>query len=181
MAADAKKFHDVWVMNEQDVKELLFKAVAQDRLIHEHQLGLEYREPNLYVKETSLFCIYFDIKNVYLYKIAECCRDFTTNVGPVMSNAAKSRGIPATQVLREVMSIASDLTEDEPIPIQHGHGESTILQKFSPNTIKSVLELLCDESVSNIWNATTPHCQPCFFSTPHSSLSTGVFGRVQTT
>lgn len=48
MAADAKKFHDVWVMNEQEVKELLFKAVAQDRLIHEHQLGLEYQEPNLY-------------------------------------------------------------------------------------------------------------------------------------
>ena len=35
-------------------------------------------------------------------------RDFTTNVGPVMSEAAKSRGIPASQVLREVMSVGSD-------------------------------------------------------------------------
>lgn len=47
MAADAKKFTDVWIMNEEESKELLFKAVAQDRLIHEQQLGLVYKEPDL--------------------------------------------------------------------------------------------------------------------------------------
>ena len=49
MAADAKKFTDVWIMNEQESKELLFKAIAQDRLIHEQQLGLVYEEPDLWV------------------------------------------------------------------------------------------------------------------------------------
>ena len=47
MAADAKKFTAVWMMNEQECKDLLFKAVAQDRLIHEQQLGLQYPEPDL--------------------------------------------------------------------------------------------------------------------------------------
>lgn len=47
MTADARKFTDVWIMNEQESKELLFKAVAQDRLIHEQQLGLRYQEPDL--------------------------------------------------------------------------------------------------------------------------------------
>jgi len=47
MAADAKKFRDVWIMNEEESRELLFKAVAQDRLIHEQQLGIAYPEPDL--------------------------------------------------------------------------------------------------------------------------------------
>ncbi|XP_067935770.1 dynein regulatory complex protein 1-like [Watersipora subatra] len=120
MAADAKKFTDVWIMNEQESKELLFKAVAQDRLIHEQQLGLVYEEPDL---------------------------EFTTNVGPVMSEAAKKKGISASVVVREVMSLGSEAGVDT----EESHSDvdqkrSTLLKKFSPSTIKSILELLCDES-----------------------------------
>ena len=47
MATDAKKFHDVWVMNEEESKELVNKLLEQDRIVHEHQLGLDWPEPDL--------------------------------------------------------------------------------------------------------------------------------------
>ena len=75
-------------------------------------------------------------------------REFTTNVGPVMSEAAKKKGISASVVVREVMSLGSETGVDT----EESHSDvdqkrSTLLKKFSASTIKSILELLCDESV----------------------------------
>ena len=80
---------------------------------------------------------------------SNCYREFTTNVGPVISEAAKSKGIPASVVVREVMSIGSESggNEAEENPSEADQKRSALLKKFSPNTIKSILELLCDESV----------------------------------
>ena len=47
MATDHKKFHDVWVMNEEESKQLVQKVLEENRVIHEHQLGLEYLSPEL--------------------------------------------------------------------------------------------------------------------------------------
>ena len=47
MSTDARKFHDIWVMNEEEAKDLVQKVVEQDRIIYEHQLGLPYKEPDL--------------------------------------------------------------------------------------------------------------------------------------
>lgn len=75
--------------------------------------------------------------------------EFTTNVGPVMSEAAKKKGVPASVVVREVMSLGSEAGGAE-VPDEASeaeHKKSAILQKLNPNTIKAILELLCDESV----------------------------------
>ena len=90
-------------------------------------------------------------------------REFTTNVGPVTSEAAKRRGVPASVIVREVMSMSSEGAagaEEGATGGAEGGAKSgsdaqseaemkrsAILQKFSPNTIKAILELLCDESV----------------------------------
>lgn len=47
-AVDAKKFHDIWVMNEEEMKQLLQKALEVDRIIHEQQLGLPWKAPDLW-------------------------------------------------------------------------------------------------------------------------------------
>jgi len=47
MATDAKKFHDVWVMNEEEAKDLVRKVLEEDRIIHEQQLGLPWDTPDL--------------------------------------------------------------------------------------------------------------------------------------
>ncbi len=47
MSTDAKKFHDIWVMNESEAKDYVHKVLEQDRIIREHQLGLPYTEPDV--------------------------------------------------------------------------------------------------------------------------------------
>ncbi|KAK7467804.1 hypothetical protein BaRGS_00036948 [Batillaria attramentaria] len=77
MATDAKKFHDIWCMNEEECKSLLSDILAVDRVIHEHQLGLGWFEPE---------------------------KSFTENEGPLLGSASDSRGASASQVLQEVLS-----------------------------------------------------------------------------
>lgn len=71
----------------------------------------------------------------------------------MISEAAKRKGVSATVVLREVLSAsgsegAAAVKEGEQTTSEAEQKKSAILQKFSPNTIKAILELLCDESVS---------------------------------
>ena len=47
MSTDTKKFHDVWLMNEAEAKDLLKKVLEIDRLIHEQQLGLTWTSPDV--------------------------------------------------------------------------------------------------------------------------------------
>jgi dynein regulatory complex protein 1 len=47
MATDAKKFHDVWLMNEAEAKDLIKKVLEEDRIINEHQLGLPWESPDV--------------------------------------------------------------------------------------------------------------------------------------
>ncbi|XP_071987938.1 dynein regulatory complex protein 1 [Engystomops pustulosus] len=74
-AVDAKKFHDIWVMNEEEMKQLVQKALDVDRIIHEQQLGLPWEAPDL---------------------------GFMDNVGPlvVKPKAQKTASMLAQEVLR---------------------------------------------------------------------------------
>uniref|UniRef100_A0A8C4Y0Y7 Dynein regulatory complex protein 1 n=1 Tax=Gopherus evgoodei TaxID=1825980 RepID=A0A8C4Y0Y7_9SAUR len=43
---DAQKFLEVWLMNEEEAKGLMWKALKADRIIHTQQLGLPWVEPD---------------------------------------------------------------------------------------------------------------------------------------
>uniref|UniRef100_G1NMW4 Dynein regulatory complex protein 1 n=1 Tax=Meleagris gallopavo TaxID=9103 RepID=G1NMW4_MELGA len=45
-ASDAEKFMKVWLMNEEEAKGLMRKALDADRIIHTQQLGLPWEEPH---------------------------------------------------------------------------------------------------------------------------------------
>uniref|UniRef100_A0A8B9QPK6 Dynein regulatory complex protein 1 n=1 Tax=Anas platyrhynchos TaxID=8839 RepID=A0A8B9QPK6_ANAPL len=44
-ASDAEKFTEVWLMNEEEAKRLMRKALDADRIIHTQQLGLPWEQP----------------------------------------------------------------------------------------------------------------------------------------
>ncbi|GFO13898.1 dynein regulatory complex protein 1-like [Plakobranchus ocellatus] len=117
LATDAKKFHDIWCMNEEELKVLLKEVLEADRVIHEQQLGLPPQQADM---------------------------SFLDNVGPLV-NAGKTQSASATQILHEVMSsktVASEASnEDEGVD-----APATIYNKISAHTIKQILELLCDEA-----------------------------------
>lgn len=46
-ATDSKKFFEIWLMNEKQVKELVNYVLEEDRIIHQQQLGLSWKRPQL--------------------------------------------------------------------------------------------------------------------------------------
>jgi dynein regulatry complex protein 1 len=46
MAADAKKFNEIWMMNEEEAKRQARQVLEADRIIHEQQLGLPWSPPS---------------------------------------------------------------------------------------------------------------------------------------
>lgn len=132
MQADANKFNDVWCMNEEECKELVTAVLEGDRIVHTQQLGLEWQQPDL---------------------------SFMENVGPIMDEEAQKSGVTAQQVVQEVLSqtaggqtAASHLDEeqsesgDSNIPADRKPKKTSILDKITAQTVKQILELLCDES-----------------------------------
>ena len=47
MQADTNKFSDVWCMNEEELKDNVIKVLEADKIIHTHQMGLEWTQPDL--------------------------------------------------------------------------------------------------------------------------------------
>lgn len=126
MAADAKKFNDVWCMNEEECKDLANSVLEADRIVHEQQLGLKYRTPDV---------------------------TFLENVGPLNVEGSKKSGVTAHQIVQEVMSQTGGSHGEEgqdddadSIPADRKPVKSTLLSKINASVIKSILELLCDES-----------------------------------
>ena len=63
---------------------------------------------------------------------------------------SEKKKISAAQIIQEVMSAAEAAQSEHGDEGSEKGGEekSTILQKYSPQLVKMILELLCDESVS---------------------------------
>ncbi|MBN3303289.1 DRC1 protein, partial [Amia calva] len=138
-AVDAKTFEEMWLMNEAEVKELVEKALETDRLIHEQQLGLAWMRPPL---------------------------PFTARSGPVLPQRSTKR--PAAQLAGELLLRGSEAGEEKvrgsgpaalvspgsepPAPDQEAldsgplQGPSEEHVPISPQTVKRLLQILCDEA-----------------------------------
>ncbi|CAM9931088.1 unnamed protein product [Bubo scandiacus] len=129
--SDAEKFTEVWLMNEEEAKGLMRKALDADRLIHTQQLGLPWEEPHYW---------------------------FLNNVGPLGRYNAKRM---ATKLAAEVLTESSSGQQEEEgrgkKKEEQGSGEGgkentvkvedrvTPLRSISKKTAKRILELVSDE------------------------------------
>ncbi|XP_051471019.1 dynein regulatory complex protein 1 [Apus apus] len=133
--SDEKKFVEVWLMNEEEAKGLMRKALDADRVIHTQQLGLPWEEPQGW---------------------------FLNNVGPLGNPKAKSM---ATEVAVEILTESCSggqqergREEKEAADIGGGGREnivkiedrSTALGSISKKTAKRILDLVKAESTLEI-------------------------------
>ncbi|NWW45682.1 DRC1 protein, partial [Pedionomus torquatus] len=89
--SDAEKFTEVWLMNEEEAKELMRKALDADRIIHTQQLGLPWEEPDYW---------------------------FLHNVGPLQHYKAKRM---ATKLAVEVLTASSgEGGKEKPVKVEDG-------------------------------------------------------------
>lgn len=114
-AVDSKRFHDVWVMNEQRVRRLAQEVGDVDRLVHQQQLGLEWEDPP-------------PVESPMTKALAK---------KPDNKNISEAT-LYASQILSEVGSSTSSADNLSKL-------ESIAETCYSPVLIKQMLELLCSE------------------------------------
>ncbi|XP_065446117.1 dynein regulatory complex protein 1-like isoform X2 [Chrysemys picta bellii] len=122
---DAQKFLELWLMNEEEAKGLVWKALEADRVIHTQQLGLPWVEPDSW---------------------------FLDNVGPIVHRKAIRS---ASKLAQEVMALTeSSQQEEEEEGVEGGRKEAAAEageevkppRHISVKSVKHILELLCDDS-----------------------------------
>ncbi|KAM9616571.1 dynein regulatory complex protein 1 isoform 2-T2 [Morphnus guianensis] len=117
--SDAEKFAEVWLMNEEEAKGLMRKALDADRVIHTQQLGLPWEEPHYW---------------------------FLNNVGPLGHYKVKRM---ATKLAAEVLTESSSGGQEEEGREKEKEevgSRVTPLRNVSKTTAKRILELISDES-----------------------------------
>ena len=116
--ADSKRYRQVWAMNEEMAKEKLRKVLQADRIIHEQQLGLEWKAPDddIFKSETV-------IQEKPIEKVKE------------LNGAAV--------LLPLIISEHDDDENGDEIKESFG---MKLTRKSYSNTMKNMLELLCNEA-----------------------------------
>ena len=118
-AIDTKRFHDVWVMNEEKVRALVKEVVNADEIIHSQQLGLEWKCPppvdSPMTKHLSGKLHEKDMSKAMLY---------------------------SSQILSDAESEINSVNDVESVTVATTSASNKI---HSPVLIKQVLHLLCSE------------------------------------
>ncbi|XP_061066643.1 dynein regulatory complex protein 1 isoform X2 [Eubalaena glacialis] len=84
---DDKQFREIWLMNEEEVKDLISRAFDVDRIIHTHHLGLPWTTPDFW---------------------------FLKNVGPISQQQQKSATQILEEVLMEAEEEGAEEAASEP-------------------------------------------------------------------
>lgn len=119
---DTKRFHDVWVMNEERVRKLAREVESVDELVHRQQLGLDWEHPP-------------PVESPMAKSLAKKSED---------RNISKAT-LYASQVISEAGSEASLPTHETQAPVGPKDSTSSASTVYTPMLIKQVLEMLCSE------------------------------------
>ena len=132
--SDAKRFHDVWTMNEEKAQEVAKEVAQADSIIHRQQLGLEWAQPPEIPSPMThvLTSAKAKVSQATLY--AAQILTGTTNDQQTKSAIEKEEG-------KKVES----LDEGEKAETRLFNVPSAT-KLYAPAVVKRVLELLCSEA-----------------------------------
>ncbi|XP_051631444.1 dynein regulatory complex protein 1 isoform X2 [Manacus candei] len=126
------QFRRVWLVNEEEAKELIRKALEADRLIHVQQLGIPWEEPLHWFLENVGPLGEKPEKRTALRAAREALEEENSGKPPEDGKAKKKKGLGSGN-------------EGKGIPGKAGLG-SRPLGNVPKETIRRILELLRDES-----------------------------------
>ncbi|XP_044515538.1 dynein regulatory complex protein 1 [Gracilinanus agilis] len=113
-----KQFQEIWIMNEEEAKALIEKALDADKIIQLQQLGLPWTRPNYW---------YMD------------------NVGPI-SQVKKKSATELVQELLVLANEEEQESESRRSSSLVRKPKLSLPEHLTPRTIKRILEIMCDES-----------------------------------
>ncbi|XP_068928383.1 dynein regulatory complex protein 1 [Petaurus breviceps papuanus] len=112
-----KQFQEVWIINEDEAKVLMDRALDADRIIQEQQLGLPWNRPDYW---------------------------FMKNVGPISLFKKKSATELIHELLLMVEEEEGD--ESQKSSLKEQKPRLSLPKHLSAKTVKIILEIMCDES-----------------------------------
>ncbi|XP_014793435.1 PREDICTED: dynein regulatory complex protein 1 [Calidris pugnax] len=130
--SDAQKFTEVWLMNEEEAKGLMRKALDADRIIHAQQLGLPWEEPN-----------YWFLHNVGPLKRYKVKRMATKLAAEVMTESSSGGQEEEGRKKEKEEESSGEGVKEKAVKVEDG---VTPLRNISKKTAKRILELVSDES-----------------------------------
>lgn len=164
MTIDLQKFNDLWCMNEEICKKLLSRVIASQEIIME-QLGVDWKSPDLSFMEnkgplkfgliTRQLSAHQVINEVIQLTSSYSSKEneekkytsVSEKVTPVTSSGTNNDHHSLGQNRKLSSEISKILGKDESSNQQMVEMiKSGIFSKISINTIKGIMELICDES-----------------------------------
>ncbi|XP_029634822.1 dynein regulatory complex protein 1 [Octopus sinensis] len=149
MAIDLKKFHDLWCLNEDICKDLLLNGVlSAQRVIFTQQLGLEWKMPNVSFTENKGPIKYGQID--VSFSATQILSHVLLSKGNVDEKRKSMKEKPVLQSISSAVEVASTdenkrMSKEERL-VKIDAAKAKIFKQISPVTVKSILELICDES-----------------------------------
>ncbi|XP_051832291.1 dynein regulatory complex protein 1 isoform X2 [Antechinus flavipes] len=110
------QFYEIWIINEDEAKALMERALEADKIIQLQQLGLPWTRPDYW---------------------------FMNNVGPI-SQVKKKSATELVQEL--ILMAEEEAEESPKTKLKEEKSRLTLPKNLSAKTVKQILEIMCDES-----------------------------------
>ncbi|RDD44726.1 Dynein regulatory complex protein 1 [Trichoplax sp. H2] len=133
-AIDAKKFREVWMMNEEKAKDLVKQVLDIDHAITEQQLGSEWMHPKVD------FAIRGPVDTEEEYQGVSAAEFLAKAIA-----VENSDGRSTAQTEQNIDDKEVDITSEGKYST-HSGTQSNAPKRLSVKTIKRILEVLCDEA-----------------------------------
>ncbi|KAM9339242.1 dynein regulatory complex protein 1 [Symphorus nematophorus] len=134
VAADSRKFEEMWLMIEEEVKELVEKALDIDSLICRQQLGLAWERPSMVFIKPQ--------KQMWRPTCQAASQSFQTRQALQCSESMMDASV-WPRLKTETASMDMEMFK-EGTAVQSESGAE--VGRLSIETVKKVMELLCDEA-----------------------------------
>ncbi|KFP53092.1 Dynein regulatory complex protein 1, partial [Cathartes aura] len=111
--SDAEKFTEVWLMNEEEAKGLMRKALDADRIIHTQQLGLPWEEPRYWFLNNVGPLGHYKVKRMATKLAAEVLTVGSGEGGKENTAKVEGRVTPLRNISRKTAKRILELVSDE--------------------------------------------------------------------
>ncbi|NXE84758.1 DRC1 protein, partial [Cochlearius cochlearius] len=111
--SDAEKFTEVWLMNEEEAKGLMRKALDADRIIHTQQLGLPWEEPHYWFLNNVGPLGHYEAKRMATKLAAEVLAEGGREGGKENTAKVEDRVTPLRNISKKTAKRILELVSDE--------------------------------------------------------------------
>ncbi|RMZ94279.1 Dynein regulatory complex 1 [Brachionus plicatilis] len=149
LAVDLKKFHDIWIMNEEQCKILSNNLLEADRIIHEQQLGLEWTCPDIsFMKNLGPINGSDQSKtgNDYINELFQTDDEMDEEDEAQREETSKSELDNESVSRQETFGLEKKSSKISKEGTQFKEESRDIILNLNKNSLRTIIMIICDEA-----------------------------------